>query len=36
MKANLETVPKFRIFTREPGDDSTLPEELGAERQPVL
>jgi len=35
MKANLETVPKFRItFTREPGDDSTLPEELGAERQP--
>ena len=35
MKANLETVPKFRItFTREPGDDLTLPEELGAERQP--
>lgn len=35
MKANLETVPNFRItFTREPGDDSTLPEELGVERQP--
>lgn len=35
MKATLETVPKFRIlFTREPGDTDTLPEELGAERQP--
>ena len=35
MKATLETVPKFRIlFTRKPGDTETLPEELGAERQP--